>query len=128
MYFTRTQVRFGRSHLHHFGQLTYARRSDGTPDPDGTLKETVRITIRHRNIYLSRPDPIAFLPLAVDTSGRLHDDFISLLFLHAHGEASALANELPEESDQFLFLCTACLANLKGSFSPDSRLFLFCCK
>jgi hypothetical protein len=86
MHFTRTHVRFGRSHLHHFGQLTHTRRPDGTPDPDGALKEAATITIRHRNIYLSRPDPIAFLPLAVDTSGRLHDDFISLLFLHAHGD------------------------------------------
>ena len=51
----------------------------------------------------------------VDTSGRLYDDFIRLLFLHAHREASALANELPEESDQFRFLRAACLANLKGS-------------
>ena len=30
--------------------------SDGTPDPDGTLKETVRIKIHHyRNIYFNRP-------------------------------------------------------------------------
>ena len=65
--------------------------------------------------YLNRPDPIAFLPLAVDTSGRLYDDFIRLLFLHAHREASALANELPEESEQLRFLRAACLANLKGS-------------
>ena len=34
---------------------------------------------------------------------------------HAHREASALAGELPEESDQFRFLRAACLANLKGS-------------
>jgi hypothetical protein len=31
-------------------------------------------------------------------SDRLYDD---LLFLYAHREASTLANELPEESDQF---------------------------
>ena len=34
---------------------------------------------------------------------------------HAHREASALAGELPEESDQFRFLRAACLANLQGS-------------
>ncbi len=34
-------------------------------------------------------------------------------FLHAHREASALVNELPEESDQFRFLRTVCLTNLK---------------
>jgi hypothetical protein len=37
------------------------------------------------------------------------------LFLHAHREASALANELQEESEQFRFLRAACYANIKGS-------------
>ena len=55
-----THVRFGRSHLHHIGQLKHTRRSDGAHDPDGALKEAVRIKIRHyRNIHLNRPDPIA---------------------------------------------------------------------
>ena len=59
-----TKVRFGHSHLHPIGQLTHTRRSDGVPDPDGVLKESVRIKIRHyRNIYLNRQDQIAFLPL-----------------------------------------------------------------
>ena len=91
-------------------------RSDGVPDPDGVIKETTRIKIRHyRSLYLNRPDPIAFLPLAVDTSDRLYDDFIRLFFFHVHRETSVLVNELPEESDQFRFLRAACLANLKGS-------------
>ena len=68
MDFTMTHVRFGCSQLHPIGQLTHTRRSDGAPDPDGGLKKTVRIKIRqYRNIYLNRPDPIAFLPLTVDT-------------------------------------------------------------
>jgi hypothetical protein len=67
-----------------------------------------------RQLYLNRPDRIAF-SLPVDTSGHPYDDFIRLLFLHAHREASALANELLEESDQFRFLRAACLVNLKGS-------------
>jgi hypothetical protein len=37
--------------------------------------------------------------LEVDTSVRVYDDFNRLLVLHAHREASALANELPESSD-----------------------------
>ncbi len=107
-----THVRFGYSHLYPMGQLTHTRRSDGAPDPDDALKETIRIKIRHyRNVYLNWPDPIAFLPLTVD----LHDDFIRLLFLHAHREASDLANELPEESHQFRFLRSVCFANLKGT-------------
>ena len=92
MDYTMTHSRFGRSHVHPMGQLTNTRRSDGAPDPDGTLKEVVRIKIRHyRNIYLNHPDPIAFIPLAVDTTGHLYDEFIRLLFLHAHREASVLA-------------------------------------
>ena len=52
----------------------------------------------------------------MDTSDRLHDDFIRLFFVHVHRESSALANsELPEESEQFRFLRTACLSSLKGS-------------
>ncbi len=43
MDFTMTHVRFGCSHLHPIGQLTHTRCSDGDPDPDGVLKETVRI-------------------------------------------------------------------------------------
>jgi len=91
-------------------------RRYGAPDPDDDLKEEVRIKIRHYGqLYLNRPDPIDFLPLAVDTSGHLYDDFIRLTFLHAHREASVLPNELPEESDQFRFLHPVCLGNLKGS-------------
>ena len=41
----------------------------------------------------TRPGPIAFLPLAVDTTDRLYDDFIRLIFLYVHREASALTNE-----------------------------------
>jgi hypothetical protein len=41
-------------------------------------------------------DPIAFIPIAASTSARLYPDFIRLLFLHAHREASALANEVPK--------------------------------
>ena len=87
------------------GQLTNTRRSDNTPDPDGTLKEVARIKIRHyRNEYLNRPDLIDFIPLVVDTTGRVYHEFIRLLFLHAHREVSALVNELSEESDQFCFI------------------------
>ncbi len=100
MDYTMTHVRFGRSHLHPMGQLTNTRRSDSAPDPDAAFKEVVRIKIRHyRNLYLNHPDPIAFIPLAVDTTGRMYDEFIRLLFLHTHRESSVLTSELPEESD-----------------------------
>ena len=72
-----THVRFWSSNLHPMGQLTHTRRSDGVVDPDGTLKEVARIKIRHYgNVYLNRPDPIVLLPLSVDTTLLLYDDFI----------------------------------------------------
>jgi hypothetical protein len=55
------------------------------------------------------------MPVAVDTSGRIYDDFLRLLFQDTHREASALANDIPEESGHFRFLRTVCLANIKGS-------------
>ncbi len=81
-----THVRFGCSLLHPMGLLTNIRTSDGTPDPDGDIKTEVRIKIRHyRNLYLNRPDPIDFLPMTVDTTGRLYDDFIRLIFRFLRG-------------------------------------------
>ncbi len=55
------------------------------------------------------------MPVVVDTSDRVYDDFSRLLFLHAHREASALSNEIPEESEKFRFLRADCHANIKGS-------------
>jgi hypothetical protein len=40
------------------------------------------------------------MPLVVNTSVRLYDDFIHLIFLHAHREATTLVHGLPEKSDQ----------------------------
>ena len=102
--------------MHSTGQMTHTRRSDGTPEPDGALRTVVRKKISHyRQLYINHPDPIVFLPVVVDTSGRTHDDFSRLLFLHGNREASVLSNEIPDESDQFRFLRTACLANIKES-------------
>jgi hypothetical protein len=98
------------------GQLTHTRRSDGVPDPDGDLRTMVRKKILHyHQLYVNRSDPITFMSLPVDTSGRIYNDFNRLLFLHVHREASALANEIPEAKGKFLFLRVACLVNIKGS-------------
>jgi hypothetical protein len=35
-------------------------------------------------LALHQPDPIAFMPVEVDTSGRIYDDFSRLQFLHDH--------------------------------------------
>ena len=115
--FTMTHPRYGRSHVHCSGQLTNIRRSDGAPEPDGALKVVARKKIIHyRQLYLDRPEPIAFMPVAVDTSGRIYDDFLRLLFLHPHREASALANDIPEESGQFRFVRMLVSLILRGQW------------
>ncbi len=97
-----THTRYGISHVYTSGQMTNIRCSDGSPELDGALREVARTKILHyRQLYLNRPDPIVFLPTATDTTRRVYDDFSRLLFLHAHREASALTNEIPEESGQF---------------------------
>ena len=114
--FTMTHPRYGRSLLNLNGQLTNTRRSDGSPEPDGVIKVVARKKIIHyRQLYVDRPYPIGFIPVAIDTSVRIYDDFLRLLFLHTHREASALSNDIPEESGHFRFLCATCLANIKGS-------------
>ena len=51
--FTMTHPRYGRSHVHPIGQLTNIRRSDGAPEPDGTLKVVVRKkTIHYHQLYI----------------------------------------------------------------------------
>jgi hypothetical protein len=58
------------------------------------LKNTARKKILHyRQLYADLPDPMVFMPVAVNTSGRLYDDFVRLFFLHARRETSALAGE-----------------------------------
>jgi hypothetical protein len=54
-----------------------------------------------------------FLPIVVSISGHVYEDFTRLLFLHTHREASILAGELPEESEQFRFWRGSRLVNLK---------------
>jgi hypothetical protein len=77
--------------------------STGAPQSDGALNKAARMKIRHYcQIYSDRPDPIVFLPIAVNSSGRVYEDFARLLFLHAYREASILVGELPEESVQGL--------------------------
>ncbi len=49
------------------------------------------------------------MPVAASTSGRINEEFLRLLFLHANRKASALAGELPEESLQFRFIRASCL-------------------
>ncbi len=66
--FTLTHTCFGRSHVHSTGQLKHTRCSDGVPESDGGLRSVTRKKILHyHQMYINRPDPIAFIPVAVDT-------------------------------------------------------------
>jgi len=41
--------------------------SDGAPELDGVLRAVTRTKIRHyRQMYINRPEPIAFMPVTVD--------------------------------------------------------------
>ena len=74
--------------MHTTGHLTNTRRSDDAPELDGALREVDRKKILHyRQLYFNRPDR----------------------------EASALANEIPEESGKFHFLRATSYVNIKGS-------------
>ncbi len=99
------------------GQLTHTRRTDGAPESDGSLRTVAKAKIHHyRQLYINHPEPIAFMPVAVDTTDRIYEDFSRLLFLHAHSEVSALANELPEESENLDFFAQLALLILRGQW------------
>ena len=57
-------------------------------DVDSPLNETVADKIRaYHTDYNNRPsNDISFMPAIARTSGRLHSEFVSLLFLQAHRE------------------------------------------
>jgi hypothetical protein len=76
--------------------LSHEQRTNRTRwSINGALHVSASIKIRHYcSVYANRPDPIAFVPLAVTTSGRLYPDFICLHFLHSDRAACDLANEL----------------------------------
>jgi hypothetical protein len=53
--------------------LTDTRRTDGVPEPAGALRTVARAKIRHyRQWYINRPEPIAFMSVVVDTTGRIY--------------------------------------------------------
>jgi hypothetical protein len=111
-----TDTRYGSSHVDTTRQLTNTRRSDDAPELDGVLREVNRTKILHYlQLYINRPDPISFLPVVVYTTGRVYDDFSRLLFLDAHREVSAPANEIPEVNfSSFVWLT---MLILKGQWS-----------
>jgi hypothetical protein len=115
------------------GQLTNTRRSDGTLESHGALRTVTRKKFLHyHQLYIDHPEPIVFLPVTVDTSDRIYDDFSrhkSQELLNVNLEASVLANEIPEESEQFRFLRAVCYTNIDGSvgliLTKDSAMRIF---
>jgi hypothetical protein len=80
MDFTLTHTRFKCAP---YWTTTHTRRSDGDPEPDCDLKTVTRVKIIHyRQLYLNRPDPIVFMSVTVDTSGRIYDDFIVVCYFY----------------------------------------------
>ena len=60
-------------------------RSTGEPNPDGALNTAAQIKNRHyKRIYAELPKPVVFLPVTASTSGRINEETIRLLFLHAN--------------------------------------------
>jgi hypothetical protein len=79
---TMSHDRYGRTTQHTNGTLTHRVSSTGS---DGVLRVVVREKIlHHHQLYIKRPDPVAFMPVAVDTSCLIYDDFSRLLILHTH--------------------------------------------
>jgi hypothetical protein len=56
-------------------------------DMDKSLNEAAADKIRkYRDDYNNNPNTISFMPVIASTSGRLHSEFIRILFLQAHRE------------------------------------------
>jgi hypothetical protein len=54
---------------------------------DKSLNEAAVDKIRkYRTDYNNNPNAISFMPVIASTSGRLHSEFIRILFLQAHRE------------------------------------------
>ena len=82
-----THERFGRSSdLSINGNLHYSN------DKDRSLNEAAadKILKYHADYNNNPPISTAFIPAITSTSGRLHSEFIRLLFLQVHGETDRL--------------------------------------
>ncbi len=101
-----THERFGStSHPNLNGHLHYPN------DIERSLNETASDKIRkyHSDYNNNPPSTIPFMPIIASTSGRLHSEFVHLLFLQAHRETAAFLQsasevQLPHStSGQFLY-------------------------
>ena len=112
-----THDRVGRSSdLSLNGNLRYPN------DNDRSLNEAVTDKIlKYLSDYNNNPpQAVAFMPAIASTSGRLHSEFIRLLFLQAHRETDcffAASGVHPAQSTSgglFTFKCAAFLSQFKA--------------
>jgi hypothetical protein len=107
------------------GNLRYPNDNDRSLNEAGTDK-----ILKYRTDYNNNPPPtVAFMPAIASTSGRLHSEFIGLLFLQAHRETDrffAVSGVQPAQSNRglFHFKRAAFLSQLKakvGSTLPKAE-------
>ena len=89
---------------HFNGQLTNTGRSDGAPEPDGTIKVMTRkkiIIIVNSTLIVLTPSPLCRLQLTLQAVFMMTSFvFYSCMLTVKH----ALSNDIPEESGHFRFL------------------------
>jgi hypothetical protein len=90
-------------------------------DVDRSLNESATDKIRkyRADYHNNPPNAISFMPAFANTSGRLHSDFLLLLFLQAHRETdrffTASGVQLPQStSGQFHYRRAAFSSHLRG--------------
>ena len=117
-----THERFGRSSdLSINGSLHYPN------DKDRSLNEAAAEKIlKYRADYNNNPPTsTAFMPAIASTSGRLHSEFIRLLFLHTHRETdrfftvSGVQPPKPNSGGIFTYKRAAFLAQLKSEIGSS---------
>ena len=87
-----THDRFGHSNLHTNGKFTNCLRSIGVPQSDVTLNTDPHIKNNHYlQNYTEISEPVVFMSVATNTSGRINEELLSLLFLHVNRDARALS-------------------------------------
>ncbi len=109
-------------------------------DVDRSLNEAASDKIRkYRTDYNNNPpNSISFMPATASTSGKLHSEFVRLLFLQAHREtdrffAASGVQLAHSTSDQFHFRRVAFSAQLKSkianilALSSINLFFIFRC-
>jgi hypothetical protein len=97
-------------------------------DVDRSLNEAAADKIRKYRAHCNNnpPNVISFIPAIVRTSGRLHSDFVCLLFLQAHREtdrffAASGVQLTQHDRGQFHYRLVSFSSELKfrlGTFSP----------